>query len=291
MKHKKLLGILVFCIVILSLAVTLIGIFSNGGPGPYQFNSLYGEKITIYGKGLYQHESLKLGPQTRGQDAVTLLVGIPLLIISFIKSKTGSLRGRLLLAGILGYFLYTYMMFTFIHYNSLFLAYIIIMTISLYAFILTLMSFDMEKLSFSFSDKLPIKFLAGFQIFIALTLCVLWLSDLIPALVNGSVPKALQHYHCLPVYAMDLGLAVPTLFISAYLLIKKSPFGYLLTAIMNVKGVTLLTALTAMSIAALSEGVKFSLGELLTFPLFNVIAIFAVYHLLKNVNPSSKGVN
>lgn len=287
MKYQRIISILVFSIALISLAVTLVGIISNGGPGPYQFSSIYGESVTIYGKGLYQHESLKLGPQTRGQDVVTLLVGIPLLVSSLVKARKGSLKARLLLAGTIGYFLYTYMMYMFIHYNPLFLAYVIIMALSLYAFILTLMSFDMEKLRLSFNEKLPVKFLAFFQLFIAVILTGLWLSDLIPALINGSVPRALQHYHCLPIYAMDLGLAVPTLLISAYLLIKRNSFGYLLTAIMSIKSITLLTALSAMGIAAVLEGAQMS-KEMLIFPAFNVIAIFAVYLLLKNIKPSYK---
>lgn len=86
----------------------LIGLFSNGGEGQYQFPNIYDEKVLIYGKGLYQHETAKLGPMARGQDDVTLFICIPLLLISLYITNKGALKGKLLLSGVLAYFLYTY---------------------------------------------------------------------------------------------------------------------------------------------------------------------------------------
>lgn len=284
MKKQKAITILILCVVVLVLAAALTGLLANDGPGSYDFKTLHGDTIKIYGKGLYQNESMKLGPQVRGQDAVTLFLAIPLLVVSLLKARKGSLKGRLLLAGTLGYFFYTYLMFMFIYYNPMFLVYILIMTASLYAFILTLMSFDMKQLGGAFGPKLPVKYIVGFQFFVTLTLAVLWLSDLIPALLNGTIPTALQHYSSLTVYAMDLGFAVPALLTGAILLLKRNPYGYLISAIMIVKSITLLTALTAMGVAAIMEGVLMGPGELLIFPFFNLGAVYAIYGLLKNVD-------
>lgn len=284
MKNQKIITILVVCIAVLVLAATLTGLLAQGGPGNYDFKTLHGETIKIYGKGLYQHESLKLGPQTRGQDAVSLFLGLPLLVMSLVKARQGSLKGRLLLAGTLGYFFYTYLMMMFIYYNPLFLVYIPAMAASMYAFILTLMSFDMSRLRGAFGPKLPVKYIVGFQVFVTLTLSVLWLSDLIPALINGTIPRELQHYSTLTVYALDLGFVVPALLIGSILLIKRNPYGYLMSAIMIVKSITILTALTAMGIAAMMEGVVLSLGDLMIFPLFNIGAVYAIYGLLKSID-------
>jgi hypothetical protein len=45
-------------------------------------------------------------PIFRGTDAVTLFVSVPLLALSFLLYRRGSLRGALLLVGVLGFFLY-----------------------------------------------------------------------------------------------------------------------------------------------------------------------------------------
>ncbi|MFZ5643500.1 MAG: hypothetical protein ACOY46_07910 [Bacillota bacterium] len=91
-------------------------------------------------------------------------------------------------------------------------------------------------------------------------------------------------YTSLPVYSMDLGLVVPTCFVSAILIFKRKAFGYLLSSVMVIKSITMLTALTAMGIGAALEGVRMSIGEMAIFPLFNILAIYTVVVLLKNIN-------
>jgi hypothetical protein len=81
MKFKKTINLLVLCILVLSLAASVYGVFSNKGHGKYEFNSLHGETITIYGKGLYQYDSISMASQAIAQDIVTMILGIPLLII------------------------------------------------------------------------------------------------------------------------------------------------------------------------------------------------------------------
>lgn len=284
MKFQRVISILVLVIVVLAIVASASGVFLNEGPGNYQFKSLHGETVTIYGKGLYQYESAKLGPQARGQDVVTLFIAVPLLVISLKLSRKGSLRGRLLLTGTLGYFLYTYTQYTAISYNHLFLVYILLMATCLYAFILAMMSFDMEELGSSFNPKMPVKFIAGFQIFAALVLLIKWLADIIPALTKGGFPAALEHYTTIPVYSMDLGLVVPTFLLAAILLLKRRPFGFLLSSVMILKSITMFTALTAMGIGAILSGVKLNPGDLIVFPVFNLIAIYSVWQLLKNIN-------
>lgn len=46
--------------------------------------------------------------------ALSLFVGIPMLIMSFLFANRGSVRGRFLLAGTTGYFLVTYLFYLLI---------------------------------------------------------------------------------------------------------------------------------------------------------------------------------
>ena len=85
--------------------------------------------MDIYGKGLYYNDSVSVASQGRAQDIVTLTVGIPFLIVSLIFANKRSLRGKLLLTGALGYFLYTYMSYSFLAmYNNFFLIYIMMIS-------------------------------------------------------------------------------------------------------------------------------------------------------------------
>lgn len=285
MKFKKSISFLVFLIVILSLAVSVYGIFSNQGSGEYEIKSFRGETVTIYGKGIYQNDSVTVVAQGIAQDIVNVIIGIPLLVISLYLSRKGSLKGRLLLTGTLGYFLYTYISYTFLWmYNPLFLVYVILMSASFFSFTLSMMSFDMKKIGSAFSEKLPVKFIGGFQIFIAVTIGMLWLGKIIPSLLNGRTPLGLEHYTTLVIQGMDLGFIVPTAFISGILILKRKSFGYLLSSVIIIKGITMLTAITAMIIGQALAGIQMSFVEMTIFPLFNLVAIYAVYLLLKNIN-------
>lgn len=117
MKHSRLISLLVLCIVVLSLFASVIGIFSNAGPGAYEIQSFRGETINIHGRGLYRNDSISIVAQGTAQDIVTLALGIPLLIVSLCMSFKGSLKGRLLLTGTLGYFLYTYISYVSVNSN------------------------------------------------------------------------------------------------------------------------------------------------------------------------------
>ncbi len=285
MKYNRLISLLVLCIVILSIFSSVIGIFSNAGPGAYEIQSFREETININGRGLYIDDSISVVAQGTAQDLVTLALGIPLLIISLYMSLKGSLKGRLLLTGTLGYFLYTYISYVFLWmYNPMFIVYVILMSASFFAFTLSMMSIDISNLSSAFNKRLPVKFLGGFQIFFAAALCLLWLGKIIPTIINGTVPLGLEHYTTLVIQGLDLGFIVPIALLSGVLLIKRKPFGYLLSSVIIMKGLTMGAALTAMIVGQYFAGVAMNIIEMIMFPIFSLIIFYCMILLLKNID-------
>lgn len=285
MKYKKAISLLILCIVVLSGIATTVGVFSNKGTGEYQIESFRGETVTIYGKGIYQDDSISAVAQAKAQDIVTMALGIPLLVVSLYLSRKGLLRGRLLLTGTLGYFLYTYISYSFLAmYNSLFLVYVALMSASFFAFVLSMMSYDLEKLRLSFKEKLPVKFVGGFQIFLGIIIGLLWLGRIGPSLLNKTIPLGLEHYSTLIIQAMDLGFVLPAAILSGVLLIKRKNFGYLLSSVIIIKGITMLTSITAMIIGMIYAGVEVSIVEIILFPLFMLVTIYCLVLILKNVD-------
>jgi hypothetical protein len=289
MKFKKSISILVLCIVILSLASCLTGLFSKGGTGEYEYKTITNEMVKINGSGLYKNDSVDVMAQGKASDLVTLAIGIPLLIISLYFTLQGSFRGKLILTGTLGYFLYTFMSYTFLWmYNSFFIVYVALMSLSLFAFILSMMSFDIETITSNFKETLPVKFLGGFQIFLAFTVGMLWLGKIAPSIFKGTVPVGLGHYSTLVIQGMDLGFVIPGAILSGILLIKRSPFGYLLSSVLIVKFITMLTCISAMMINQALNNVKIGMVEIAIFPMFNLCAVICLIILLKNVVESQK---
>lgn len=285
MKYRNTMTLLVIFIILLSFTAAVYGLAASDGPGLHQYQSIHGQTVSIYGKGLYANDSVTVVAQGKAQDVVTMGLGIPLLLISLYLARKNSLRGRLLLTGTLAYFLYTYISYTFLWmYNPFFLAYVFLMSASFFAFTLSMMSFNTKEIKASFNPKLPIKFLGGFQIVFAFALGMLWLGMIVPTIANGTVPAGLEHYTSLVIQGMDLGFIVPLAFISGVLLIKRNDFGYLLSSVIIMKGLTMGAALTAMIIAQIAAGVQMSLAQIIMFPLFTLIIIYCLVLILKNID-------
>lgn len=72
MQNKKVISILIILIAMFAVIATLAGIFSTGGSGEYEYKSIRGQTVTIYGEGLYKHMSADVAIQGIAQDYVTL---------------------------------------------------------------------------------------------------------------------------------------------------------------------------------------------------------------------------
>ena len=156
---------MVIAIIVLSIIASCLGLFLGGGPGEYYFESINNETVRIYGEGLYRNDSIAMVAQGKASDLITLVIGVPLLLIGLVLNMRYSFRGKLLLTGTLAYFLYTYMSYSFLwSYNKLFLVYVLIMSLSLFSFILIVMSFKDEEVIERFSNKTTTRFLDILQI-------------------------------------------------------------------------------------------------------------------------------
>ena len=110
--------------------------------------SVRGQTVQLVGEGLYRYDSLLAGAGFRGVDVVVLVIGLPLLAVSAWLAGRESLRGRLLLVGTLGFFLYQYASMALgAAYNELFLVYIVLFSASLFAFVLAYATIDRDKLA------------------------------------------------------------------------------------------------------------------------------------------------
>ncbi|WP_432403738.1 hypothetical protein [Wukongibacter sp. M2B1] len=285
MRLKRI--IITFTVIIIFLAIlsSTVGIFLKTEGQEFEFTTLRGEVVDIRGSGLYKYDSVSMATQAIAQDIVTLAIGVPLMIIALVLFKNNKLRGKLLLSGTLGYFLYTYISYAFLAaYNKLFIVYVILFSLSLFSFIFTIQTIDINSLSIRFSKKLPKKIIAGFSTLIGIIILLMWLDRIIPSFIDNDVPTALESYSTLVIQALDIGVIVPIAILSAVLLLKERSWGYLLTSVFLIKSVTLSAAVSAMTLAQIKAGVEISMGEIIVFPTILMISVFLSIVLLISVH-------
>ena len=287
MKYRNPLIILLCIIFVLSLIAAGRGLLDQTAGESFEFTSHRGETVMIYGRGLYFYDTVSMAIQQQANDFILLFVGLPLLVISTILTMRGSLRGHLLLTGTLGFFLYTYMSMAMLtSYNNLFLVYVVLFSVSLFALILSLMAFQLDTLPGHFSENLPRGWIAGLCFLIGLFLLMAWLSKIGKPLLENNIPL-LENTTTLVIQAMDLGLIVPLVFLAGILLLQRKPWGYLLSSIALFKGLTMGLAVSTMAINMTLHGVPDSLGIMIPFGVITLLTMVMSVIVLKNVDEHS----
>jgi hypothetical protein len=271
MKYEKALSNLVLIIAVLASVAASVGIFSNEGTGEYSYKSIRGETVQIYGKGIYQHMPADVAIQGIAQDYITLFAAVPLLLIALYFARKGSLRGRFLMAGTSFYFWVTYLFYlTMGMYNYLFLVYVALLCCSFFALFLTLTELNLPDLDDYFTSDKAAKYAGGYLIFSAYSVAFLWLSIVIPPLLDGTIyPRELEHFTTLIVQGLDLGLLLPVSFVVGLLLFRLRRPGYLFGLPYVIFLSLLMSALTAKIIAMALNGVN-------VFPVIFIMPTFAL---------------
>jgi hypothetical protein len=285
MKYKKAINILVILIGLLGMFAQLAGLFWQSPGQPVAFTSHRGEAVMLSGHGLYRYDTVSSAAQEQANDLIGLVVGLPLLAVSGWLAGRGSLRGRLLLAGTLGFYLYTYMQMSVnTSYNPLFLVYVALFALSLYAVILTMMSFDLKSLPGCFSERLPRRGIAALLFLAGAFLLLAWLGRILPPLFNGTIP-ALENGVSLVIQAMDLALIMPLCFLAGVLLLRRSVWGYLLASVAVMKMLTMGTAVSTMGINMALNGVPDSAALVGIFIGLTLTNLVMAVLLLRSVQP------
>lgn len=260
-KYNPALNWLIPLITILALIASGIGLLSQGGIGPHSFTTLHGQVVELYGQGVYHNDTRLIASGFQGADAIAVFIGLPLLIGSFIVSRSGSLRAKLFLAGMVSYFLYMGVSLTFsAAFNQLFLVYTALFSVSLFTLIAILTSIDLPLLAKQVAPAFPHRGTAIFLFVAGLGTLMLWLSDLVVPILNGTAPTNLGPYTTMFTHGFDSAVITPAAVLAGVCLLQKRPLGYLLTPpiliICVLNGINVIGATVSQTMA----GIVFSPG-------------------------------
>lgn len=260
---KKPIMAFVFSIVIaiLSIVSTMVGL--------------------LYPALCYQKSVL---PLFTGEDLTSLIVGVPLLLISTWLAFRKSRRGYLAWLGALGYFLYTYAGYAFAVSNDLLLIYITLFSFSLFALIEGLSALDMEPVRHWFSKNTPTRTLAFFSVLLGILLAYFWLFPTTISFFSGKnpsyaiflgVPDTIRR-------ALDLGVICPLAMIAGFLIWKHRSRGYAFICFFLFKGITMGLSIIATLLSIKWEQIDYNITIIFgCFALFTLVLSYIFFRNLR----------
>lgn len=224
-------------------------------------------------------------------DLVTLFVPVPIFAVALFFSRRGSMRGLLVLLAMVDYSFYNYAYYLFgAAFNWFFLVYIAIVVLSAAALIAGLIKIDADKIKQQFRKNAPIRWVSGYMLFVAAGLTTVYLMMIFGFIFSGQPPAIIEKTGHVTnvVFALDLSLVVPVLFLGAIWFWKKRPWGYVLAGISVLKGAVYTFVLAVVTIRASIAGVPDSASEIPLWSLLTVAGITASTILLANLKNSAE---
>ena len=197
----------------------------------------------------------------QAQDAVLLVLGVPVLAVGLWLTSRSSLRGRLIWLGSLAFMAYMWTHYAFVvAYNDFFLGYVALFALSVFTLVSGVVTTDASRISDAFDDEISTRLYVGFLGLAAVGLAFMWLFDIVPALLAGELPSGIAQFgpEAAHTYVIDLGVLVPSLAIAALWLHRERPWGYVCTGVLLVLAALVAPTLTAITVLDLQEGVEIS---------------------------------
>ena len=228
-----------------------------------------------------------------GNDWITLVLGVPLLGAALLLERRGSVRGRLLWFGALGYSLYNYAFYLLgATLNHFFPLYVLLSVLSVVALILALTHTTVSEVAAHFSARTPVRLIGGYLVFVAFGLTSMWLVTWALHVFGGQpTPVAPEAFRL--VAALDLAVTVPALAAGGWLLWRQKAWGYVIAVIVGVKSSLYLLLLSLNSLFFIQRGLAEAPGELPMWGSLALATCAATALLLVNVqgqwNRSVKG--
>jgi len=220
----------------------------------------------------------------RVQDLTILLVGIPVLSVGLWSARRGSPRGRIIWLGGLAFMTYMWASIAIqIPFNDLFLVYVALFGLSLFTFVGGMVTTNAEAVRWTVAHRIDTRLYGGALVVVGLGLAALWLSDVVPPLLSGTTPTIVEESgpQAMVTHVLDLGVVVPSIFLSAAWLAQERAWGYVFAGVELVLGATLAAPIGIMTIVFMTgDTVTVSpVAALFTFLPLVISASLAVLYL------------
>jgi hypothetical protein len=236
---------------------------------------------------IYQHETASWQTQAVGQDIANLAV-LTLLLVFGYAAAHGSTPAVLVWTGLVVATAYSYTIYAFaVHFGPLFLLYVAVLGMSLWALIGSLSSLDPVRLVVT--EPRLVGFVSSLLLVIAGVFALLWVAQDLPAMFSGTSSQELRDtgLPTNPVHVLDLALFLPASALAGILLRRGRPWGFVLAPVMLTAMAAISAGIVALSVVDATKGNTSSLVVATVIGLVGVMQTVLCWRYLRSVEDRS----
>lgn len=239
---------------------------------------------------VYAKESATWAAQGVGQDVVTIIIALPVLVISAWYVRKGSVRGLMVWLGALVYVVYSYVTYAFfVHFGPVFPLYVVTLGSSAYALAGASASVDLVELQKAWPENFRMRSVSLVLVLIGIVFGALWLVSIARALAGGTVPEGVVEIGLPvnPIHVLDLALVLPLAIVTARAHWKRQPFGLLFATPLLVFFAIMDCAIISMTYFMRARGVSASLAVVPVMAAGLLISVVLSVVMLRAVRPNA----
>ena len=242
--------------------------------------------------GFYSTETLNWQAQSIGQDMIDLFLITPCLLITSILSYRNNRTATMIWGGVVLYLTYTFVTYCFdIHFNKLFVLYCVCLGLSFYSLMYFLFTHHKENSKEYFENKPVVRFIGIYFLIISALFYFLWLSEIIPAIIQNTIPKSIVETGLFTnaVQVIDLSVFLPGIFITGISLLKRISFGLILVPIILTFFVLMDISIGTLAVVMKMKGVESNLVLTVIMGVLALLSLVLLIWYFKSIKTKIEG--
>jgi hypothetical protein len=285
MKRRVLIKTITIVIIILSISSSIPSIQLNYRALNFNdYLTVEGTHVQYLTDGIYKNNVKSWVLAGIPWDYVRLFLVIPLLIISFVLYLKRSIKGTLVLVGVLLSLFYQYFLWAIgWKFNSLFLVYTLTYSLCLLGSIIICVNLEFEKLEKIFKKGFPQKLTSGFLFLISALLLFKCLAEIFPNIFQGELTSQFSGYYTLFDQSIDLGLIIPFCLFTGILLLNNKPLGivFSIAALIMFLNIGLAVISGELLTGLTLDGDKIKIEGILAFSVLLFLDLHIIFRILR----------
>ena len=244
----------------------------------------------IFVDAVYARETSSWRAEAVGQDIANLVV-LPLLLALALGAARGSVAAYLAWLGTVVYTAYAFAIYVFaVHFGPLFLLYVAVFGLAVWALIGGLGSVDPRRLRRCFATTPLPRFVPSLLVLTAVVFALLWLSEDLPAMVANKPSATLVESGLLtnPVHVLDLSLFLPTALLAGVFLRRGHAWGHVLAPMVLVAMAAISAGIVSLMLVHLARGQDASLVVAAVIGLMGVVQLVTSWRFLQGLDDGAR---